>query len=69
MTTRQLVFPFIFVLDKASSAGAPAKHGLDQILFGKVHPKLQIRPDKVNGYHGTSPQMFLQVRDNPFLEI
>lgn len=66
MTTRQLVFPFIFVSDKASSAGAPAKHGLDQILFGKVHPKLQIRPDKVNGHHGTSLQMFLQVRDNPF---
>jgi len=69
VTTRWLAFSFIFVSDKASSAGTPAKHGLDQILFGKVHPKLQIRPDKVNGDHGTSPQMFLEVRDNPFLEI
>ena len=68
MTTRQLAFPFIIVSDKASSAGTLAKHGLDQILFGTVHPKLQIRPDNANDHHGTSLQMFLQVRDNPFFE-
>ena len=68
MTTRQLAFPFIFVSDKASSAGTLAKHGLDQLLFGKVHPKLQIRPDNANNHHGKSLQMFLHVRENPFLE-
>ena len=68
MTARQLAFPFIFVSDKASSAGTPVKHNLDQILFGKVHPKLQIRPDNANGHHGTSLQVFLKVRDNKFFE-